>query len=547
MQPQSLFEDHFDSLFQTVEMKKLAVKNVKPPSFYDWVEKSSLIVDGHSFDFHYREYLKPLYRDDHPFKIIMKGTQGGYTTEAELRTIYKCRFKNIRGALYLFPSRTDVSDFSKGRIDPLIDENPDTIGRWIRDTDATNIKRIWNSFLYLRGMKSRVGLKSVPADLIVFDELDEAPQNMVDMAMRRLDASEEGEVEMLSNPTLPDYGIDKAFQLTDQRFWLLKCSRCNEYHNLIEEFPRCFVRKKNGEVIRACVKCGKELNPARGQYVAKRPDITEKRGYQYSQLYSQKPASEPKKILELYETTNNIRDFWNLIVGTSYVEGENRLSIEEVLALCADYGIASSDVGPCSMGVDQNKGLHVVIGKDTNLNSLEISEVMKLTAARREALSINGKIIHLGIYKDWEELDGLMKNFNVSRCVVDAQPEMRNARAFAVRFPGKVFLCYYRDFQKGAYKWNEEDWTVACNRTESLDASHHEIQLGDIILPRQSDIVQVFAKHLHNMAKKIEEDEQTGSKRYIYVKLGEDHFRHAFNYECMARQYSTGLLYPELQ
>jgi len=56
----------------------------------------------------------------------------------------------------------------------------------------------------------------------------------------------------------------------------------------------------------------------------------------------------------------------------------------------------------------------------------------------------------------------------------------------------------------------------------------------------------MFANHLHNVGKKLEEEEETGSKRYIYVKLGDDHYRHAYNYECMARQHASGLLYPEL-
>ena len=85
-----------------------------------------------------------------------------------------------------------------------------------------------------------------------------------------------------------------------------------------------------------------------------------------------------------------------------------------------------------------------------------------------------GQIVHLGIYKDWEELDRLMRNFKVSRCVVDALPETRNARAFAERHRGRVFLCYYSEHQKGHYKWNEAELIVSCNRTESLDASHRE-------------------------------------------------------------------------
>ena len=87
------------------------------------------------------------------------------------------------------------------------------------------------------------------------------------------------------------------------------------------------------------------------------------------------------------------------------------------------------------------------------------------------------------------------------------------------------------------YKWNEKDLTVACNRTESLDASHNEIMFSRVVLPRNSKLMREFAVQLHNVAKKIEEDEETGSKEYLYIKLGTDHFRHAFNYEVMARSY----------
>ena len=462
------------------------------------------------------------YQDNHPNTSEMKAAQMGLTSKAMLKVVYGARFGGYRGILYLFPSKSDVTDFSKGRIDPLIDENPDTIGSWIRDTDAANIKRIWNAFLYLRGMKSRTGLKSVPADLVIFDELDEAPQNAVDMAMERMSHSEYKEAWKLSNPTLPDYGIDKAFQQTDQRYWLLKCQKCGESTCLEDTFPGCLL-EANGGVIRACFRCKAELNPALGEWVAKKPSITDKRGYHYTQLFSQFVA--PGEILHQFRTTTNLTDFWNLKIGVAYVEAENRLTVEEVLALCGNEGIVTQDLGPCSMGVDQGKGLHVVIGKRDYCKA--------------------GKIIHLGVYKDWEELDRLMKNFHVSRCVADALPETRNARAFAERHKGKVFLNYYNEHQKGKYKWNEQDLTVQCNRTESLDASHNEVMNGQTILPRECGIVREFATHLHNVAKKWEEDEETGSKRYVYVKLGPDHFRHSFNYEAMARQYGASSFFGD--
>ncbi len=92
-----------------------------------------------------------------------------------------------------------------------------------------------------------------------------------------------------------------------------------------------------------------------------------------------------------------------------------------------------------------------------------------------------------------------------------------------------MFLNYYSEYQKGSYAWNERDLIVTCNRTESLDASHRQITEHRVILPRESDLVREFANHLPNVAKRLEEDEETGSKHYRYVKLGADHFRHAFN------------------
>jgi len=485
-----------------------------------WAEGTPLILDGRPFTFHKHEYLRVPYHDDHPYMVEIKAAQLGLTTKAMLKAMYHARYRNYRGILYLFPSKSDVLDFSKGRISPLIDDNPESLGCWVKETDAAGIKRVWNTFLYLRGMQSRVGLKSIPVDLIVFDELDEAPQKAVDMAMERMGHSEFKEVLMLSNPTIPDYGIDKAFQDTDQRYWLLKCPACGHHTCLEDTFPEC-LRETKGRVIRACGLCGSELDPEKGEWVAKRPAITEKRGYHYSQLFSQ--YVDPGDILHQYRTTNNLQDFFNLKIGVAYVEAENRLSVQEVLSLCGSEGIAASDPGPCTMGVDQGKDIHVVIG--------------------RRYIEKAGKIMHLGVYRDWEELDRLMKAFNVSRCVVDALPETRNARSFAERHRGRVFLNYYQEHQKGRYKWNEQELTVSCNRTESLDASHNEVMHGQIILPRESDMVREFAQHLSRVAKKLEEDEETGSKRYVYVKLGADHFRHAFNYEAMARHYGIDSLF----
>jgi hypothetical protein len=72
--------------------------------------------------------------------------------------------------------------------------------------------------------------------------------------------------------------------------------------------------------------------------------VTDKRGYHYSQLFSH--YVDPAEILHIYRTTKNLQDFYNLKLGRPYVEAQNRLSIQEVLALCGHEGISSEDSGP---------------------------------------------------------------------------------------------------------------------------------------------------------------------------------------------------------
>lgn len=511
--------DLLSGFFNRAEQRFPDIMTKPPASLADWAAGVPIILDGRPFDFNQHAYLVGPYNDTHPFQVEEKAVQMGCTVRALLRALHSARYRKFKGILYLFPSRSDVSDFVRGRVDPMLRENSSTLGQWTDGADSTAVKRFWNCSIFFRGMRSRTGLKSVPVDLVVFDELDEAPQSAVLMASERLSHSVHKEILQLSNPTLPSYGIDYEFQQTDMKYWLLRCPKCGEHNCLEDLFPDCLIEFR-GRTIRACRKCHSELNPQLGSWVAKRPSITDKRGYHYSQLFSE--FVQPSEILYQYRTATNRADFWNLKIGIPWVEAQNRLTIEEILSLCSDDGIADSDAGPCSMGVDQGKDLHVVIGKRDYDGS---------------------RIIHLGVYKDWSELDRLLKIFNVSRAVVDGLPEMRNARAFAERHRGKIFLNFYSDHQKGAYAWNEGALTVSSNRTESLDASHNDILGQHIHLPKECDVVREFAQHCHNVAKKLEEDEETGSKRYVYVKLGVDHFRHAYNYLMMAMHYGAGSLF----
>ncbi len=448
----------------------------------------------------------------------------GGTTWAILRSLHAC----LTGlnVIYFFPTRTDVLEFSKSRVGPLLIDNP-FLSKLMTDTDTAGLKRIGDAHLYLRGMQSTVGMKSVPADMIVFDELDETTPAAKNLARERLAHSDYKRIIELSNPSLPDYGIDETYQVSDQRHRTLKCPGCGTWTALEREFPRktgqevkIILPRSDGTFYRACPKCQAELDLAAGEWVADFPGRPI-HGYRISQLFSSKV--DPEEILREYRTTRFPDKFFNLKIGIPWADLERRLDITSVLCLCTEAPLPEESEEPCIMGVDTGKDLHAVLLREDPTDDEKCH------------------LVHLSVCRDFAELDSLMERFKVDRCVIDGLPETHATRAFAERHAGKVFMNFFNENQRGSAGWDHRARMVLVNRTEALDASRAAIREKQVVLPRRGPLVELFAHHMAADAKVLEEDEETGAKRFRYVRTSpEDHFSFAFTYAWMAASDQTG-------
>jgi hypothetical protein len=472
-------------------------------------------LDGKPFSFEGHEFLRDIYDDTAPHVVLCKAAQIGGTVWAVLRAIHSC----VMGlnVMYLFPTRTDVLDFSRSRVNPLLSENP-FLSKLMRDTDSVGLKKIADAYLYLRGMQSDVGLKSVPADVLVLDELDEAEPQAKAMAKERLSHSDYRRIIELSNPSLPAYGIDEVFQRSDQRHWTVKCAACRTWVALDEEFPRKLGQevkiirpRREGGFYRACPKCEAELNVKAGEWVPAVPSRAI-HGYRISQLISSKV--DPGEILEEYRTTRYPDRFYNLKVGIPWADLERRLDIASVLSLCGDDPLLESSSEFCAMGVDTGKALHTVV--------------------LQQAKSGPHRLIFLGECRTFSELSDLIRRFSVQRCVIDSLPETHATREFSHAHRGIVAMSQFVESQRGGARWDWETQMVAINRTDALDASRAAIRERLVLLPRQQPRIEEFAEHMTHDAKVLDEDEETGIKNYRYVKLGTNHYSFAFTYAWMA-------------
>ncbi|ACL06239.1 Bacteriophage tail assembly protein-like protein [Desulfatibacillum aliphaticivorans] len=514
---------------------------VQAHSAFLWATMSKVKLGSSEFSIKGHEYQHAMLEEDAPRQCSIKGAQLGITEVNVIKTMHgQIHGRYPQGSLYLFPTRDDVKDFSKARFDPLIANNPDSIGKFVQDTDAANIKKIGKSFLYLRGAratksigdkKSSSQLKSIPADRVVFDERDEMTDDMVDLAIERMSHSSIQEEIHLGTPTIPDYGIDKLYQESDQRVWMIKCGVCGKETCLELEFPNCLAELKDGRVIRLCVHCRRGvLNPANGRWVAQYPDRAKDMvGWWISQLVS--TYIDPAKILRLYNNppNGNLAEVMNSKLGRAYIAAENRLAQNDVFACCGRDAMDTRHEGPCAMGVDVGKELNIVIGTKPQ------DKTRKIVKAAR-----------VGSFNDAHDL---AKRFNVKAAVFDLLPETRKVREFIKDANFPVYGCTYSDHQRDDYSFNHNSNIVTVNRNEVLDATHELVVTpGRFEIPAPCSEIREYAKQMCATAKVLSKDEDTGIHRYHYRKLGADHYRHATAYfEIASQLISTTALGRALQ
>lgn len=492
-------------------------------AFARWYPAYGALENGKPVGFGSYEFLREIIAEHHPYTVFEKCAQMAVTVTTVLRSFAAADLLGLN-TIYFFPTQAEANGFSGNRAKPMIDNSPHLMQR-ISDINSVGARRIGNGTVYFRGMKGGMeaegeqgstATKSVPADMVVFDELDEASPKSKESALKRLGASDYRWVVELSNPTIPNYGIDVEFQKSDMRYWLVRCEGCNEYTCLEEAWPDNIVEPSDGSApFVGCVACRRPLDVNRGQWVALRPEVKSRRGYHLCRLMS--PKADIADLLACYRDPKKRAAMIRLDLGMPHIEGGDKLEAEAILACQENYEEwhgAPQDTG-CSMGVDVGSLLHFQISAP-------------------DAGGKRRRVVKIGAVHEFEELDAFMRAFDIRHAVIDAMPETRKAREFANRFPFRVDLCWYAE--EGAPRFDSKKHEVHVGRSESLSATQalFDREKPGIILPGWSPNLVEYASHGANVVRKIQENAKTGEQRIVYIRNGPDHWFHAANYDRIA-------------
>lgn len=527
-----------------------AEKPDKAIGFGDWITKYTYIK-GKPFSFERHEYQRDIIEDVHPLQAIKKSVQLG-VSEILIRKYlaFMAMYQGSQG-IYIFPTAEDMSNFVKTRVDPAIKNCPkiDELGF---NVDNVKVKQIGSSYAHFRGSFGEKETISIPSDINIIDEMDFAKPNIANLYRSRLEHSSFKWEINCSTPTIPQHGIDKLFDDSDQRYWHIKCSHCNKWVVLAwlpdkRKIEQNNIRIKgkldnhineydeNAEYIFVCTKCHKEIRYSPDipmEWVAKYPSRKKIRGYFLNSLASWGYRSAGS-IIDSFYGYKEVDKAYNRILGLAYSDPGRKLS-RDVILRCVINSMEMQDTGRnCFLAADQGDISWVVIGEyDREKDKIKVLYFEKVEKNLFDHVERTGQVKK-------GRLSQLMDKFDVISAVIDAQPNTESAHAFAKQFPGKVWLCFYSDKQMAKYTWKPEEYVVIANRTRTLDYSmNYWIDKKVEIFPENNynyEIYEILIKHLTSMTKVIDEDAD-GTRIARWTGPKDTHFAHVWNYLAMATE-----------
>lgn len=497
------------------------------------------------YGYKYHPWVRDIHDSQADFNTAMKAAQMGITEVAINIAFYMIDVRK-KDVLYVLPTEKNAGDFAKGRFNVAL-----LYSKYLKDiftdTNTIALKQAGGVNLYIRGSRGDSNLKGIPVSTLILDELDEMDQKQIWLALERLSGQLEKSVWAISTPTVPKYGIHKLFLQGSQEHYIFQCPHCSQRTELL--WPECveivgdtITDPRIRESYIKCKECQHKLEHedkpiwlAQGTWEPTADTDGSHRSWYINQLYSYTVTPRDLVLAHFRGLGDEaaLCEFHNSKLGVPFIPDGGQVLEAEIDAAIANYSKKDHDIRPTvggdrliTMGVDQGKLNHVVIVEfffndyGYDMNAASLAKVLW-----------EGKVPG----DDFSELDRLMRQWQVMGCVIDADPQINDARRFARRFHGYVHLCRYRRGQSGKeISITEEDDgapIATCDRTNWLDATLGRFHSDRIQLP--VDVSFEFREHMKNLVRTYEKDENNNPKA-TYMTTGPDHMAHALNYAEIA-------------
>lgn len=408
-----IFKDHIERL-----RSSLSAHNAN--TICDFITTHTYLR-GERFSFSGHTYQRTILEDPSPNLVIIKSAQIGISEMSARLTVARAALINGFSSGYLLPSASAAKHFMQSRIQPLIDSSPYLRDMNSKDVSNTAVIKLGDSYIWGKGCQVERQALSTPLDLCVFDEIDAADQEVMTLFESRIIHSPYKMTVKLSTPTIPNYGVSKAFDQSKRKFNFAKCGSCGEwfypdyyahvrvpgYTKDLREVGKRDFASPNFRWMEArleCPSCGKPVNQheVQREWVVENPgDAYFDSGYRVSPFESH--AVTCADLVKASVTFERPQHFVNQRLGLAMADSETAFDDEELeRAIISEYpGGGHSYV----LGLDVGNTCWAVVAAVFADNTLVIVRVEKIPA-------------HIAVKRTQE----IVKQYKVRMVVVDRGP-----------------------------------------------------------------------------------------------------------------------------
>jgi hypothetical protein len=562
-------------------------------TFRQWCERlalptpkapKGLLVDGKPFKLDDRPAMAWIYdqiphTEDDAFRlvlVIMKCAQVGFTVMEILAAIYLgLRFGPATIGMFL-PDMNLAGVKSTERFMPMVRSVPDVHKLMTQDApDGTgrktgegnvNRRRIDKALYIFSWTSGRSTTESIPMDVVCFDEVQNMTNEQIEKTGERLSASQIRFMLMGSTANWPEADIDLWYRKGSQHRFNTVCPTCGESAPLDNNFPNCIRWDAERRFHRYVCTQGHWIDDTQnGRWIAENPDADAPidptipraqrplriRSIHFPQMLS--PTIAAGEILDAYGSAEDMKNFYNRKLGKPYLDPSQVPVTLAHLKACEDAGIAAGVVWKTRarntyMGIDQMGNFNVHVIKE------------RLPDGRQAVIHVEETYDADPFMRSSE----LMNLYGVAVCVVEINPNYNDAKRFANRHKGKVFICdSFGSLKEGMLHWgdaprldvserrtDEEErdrFTVRIDQYKCMDTSMAKFTakvplcvfpdrkaLTQVVKEKgQEKIVEILPRCFHHFTKTAlvaERDDEDGTNKYrrVVKKIGIDpHFSYA--------------------
>lgn len=495
---------------QRMKVEAHGLLNKIPPdmTFRQWCTKLAtdpsvpadqrLRVDGKPFKLDDRPALIPIY-DAIPcyaeecferILVIQKATQLGLTVWEVLANIYMAvKFGPITIGMFL-PDQATASYKSEHRFMRMVRSVPSiyramtTARRGLEEKTVGEgnvlTRTLGESIFLFLWTTGRVTTESRPMDVVTLDEVQEMDLDAIDKVRARTGDSHIAFTLLLSTANMPDMDINFWYLQGNQEVWHTECDACGALSDLSDPggiFPGKSVAYNHGqypglernEYTWVCPACGAPIaDPQKGRYVPTNPSASPKiRSFLLPRTISPRNKN-PRNMVEglaRAKTGDQKKSYYNRTLARPYIDADQ---LPVTMAHCEAAEAAGVALGlkwetsgsGCYMGIDQMGSFNAVIIK------------RRLPDARQAVVHVEA------IFNDdpFARCSELMDLFGVAVCVVEQLPNVNDARKFANRHKGRVFMATYANLRDDAMVWGDQ-LSRSDKKTAEDDRSRYMVTL----------------------------------------------------------------------